>query len=773
MPSMNRFSSLRVRLVAVVFLAVMPALALMVYARQSWLWIGFLLGLLSLTAAWIGGELFILRQIRALVQATKYLTAGNFASRSGLSNERSELGDLARAFDAMADGLERQTREREQTERALLNRAHRQTVIAALGQFALTATEPSAFLNQVVLLISQTLEVEYCMVLESDPDGKILTMRAGIGWREELLDLATVEPADQSEAVFTLNSGEPVVIRDMRVEDRFQAPVWFLEHGIVSGASVVIQGHDRPFGVLGVHTIYPRDFTEEEVLFLSSAATLLALAIDRQRTEPELQKLAAFAKFNPYPVLEFSAEGRLTYFNAAAHKIAAQLRHRHPSDLLPPGVEGIVQTCLALNQNRLRLETRHGSHTLSWSFFPILPSQVVHCYVEDITERLNLEEQFRQAQKMESVGQLAAGVAHDFNNILTIIQGHSGLLMARPNLSPAMTASIQAVSFAAERAASLTRQLLMFSRKQVMQPKVLDLNGVVDNMAKMLQRLLGSAVNLNCQFFPDLPSIQGDAGMMEQILMNLAVNARDAMPKGGELLISTTPAHISADYVKQHPDAREGLFVCLQIKDTGCGIDPSTMKRIFEPFFTTKEAGKGTGLGLATVYGIVKQHSGWIEVNSHEGHGTAFNIFLPAIERPAESGEEDTTPSTQVRGGSETILVVEDESSLRNLAHLILQDCGYNVLEAASGVEALTVWQRHDQRIDLLLTDMIMPDGLSGKDLAESLLALKPRLKVIFTSGYDIEAIGAEHGNGNEFKYLQKPYSRFTLAKAIRDCLDA
>jgi CheY-like chemotaxis protein len=301
----------------------------------------------------------------------------------------------------------------------------------------------------------------------------------------------------------------------------------------------------------------------------------------------------------------------------------------------------------------------------------------------------------------------------------------------------------------------------------------LDLKEVVNNLSKMLQRLLGETVVLTCKSAPQLPAIKGDTGMIEQILMNLAVNARDAMPKGGILLIGVDPLQIDEHYAKLHAYARPGSFVCLQVSDTGTGMDAATIKRIFEPFFTTK-GGKGTGLGLATVYGIVKQHSGWIEVQSEVGKGTTFKIFLPAVAAPApETSAQGATFVTPVRGGNETILVVEDEPVLRDLAQLILQDCGYRVLDASSGVEALTVWQQHQGVIDLLLTDMIMPDGLSGKDLAESLLGFKPGLKVIFTSGYNVEDIGADLPGRQVARFLQKPYSRSTLAQAVRECLDA
>ncbi len=725
----------------------------------------------ALAAAWLGGEIFIRRQIKSIQTAARKLAAGDLTSRTGLVNEPTELGELARSLDAMAETLQRQTSEHERSEETLLDSAHQQTVIAALGQLALVTSDLPTLLNQAVMLVAQALAVEYCSVLALLPDQKELLLLAGAGWKEGNVGNVKEATGNGSQAGFTLLSGEPVTVADLREENRFRTTRLLLEHGVCSGVTVVIQGHQHPFGVLGIYTTHQRAFSEEEVHFLHTIGTLLAMTVERQRTEPEIEKLAAFAKFNPNPVLEFSSEGKLTYFNDAAQKMAMQLDQPHPESLLPPDTAGIVQTCLATGQKRLQLETRPGSRILSWSFYPIIASQAVHCYVEDTTDRASLEEQLRQAQKMESVGQLAAGVAHDFNNILTIIQGHSGLLMSRPNLSPAMTTSIQAISFAAERAASLTRQLLMFSRKQVMQTKPIDLKEIVTNMSKMLQRLIGETVALHCEYPTPLPPIKGDAGMMEQILMNLAVNARDAMPRGGDLTIKTESVTLTEAHVKLHANARTGNFVSLQVQDTGTGMDAATMKRIFEPFFTTKEAGRGTGLGLATVYGIVKQHSGWIEVQSQPGHGTTFQIYFPVTTRAPESQTEFIVPTTQVRGGGETILVVEDEPVLRDLAQLILQDCGYKVIPAASGVEALTVWQKHQGAVDLLLTDMIMPDGLSGKDLAESLLGHKPALKVIFTSGYNVDDLGADLKN-NGAQFLQKPYSRITLAQAVRTCLD-
>jgi two-component system, cell cycle sensor histidine kinase and response regulator CckA len=291
-------------------------------------------------------------------------------------------------------------------------------------------------------------------------------------------------------------------------------------------------------------------------------------------------------------------------------------------------------------------------------------------------------------------------------------------------------------------------------------------------LSKMLIRLLGETVTLDFNPPPELPLVQADRGMIEQVIMNLAVNSRDAMPKGGTLTISTNPVEMNDAYVQTHPEARLGAFVCLRVSDTGCGMDPATMARIFEPFFTTKEVGKGTGLGLATVYGIVKQHEGWVEVSSEPGHGTTFNVFFPASSEPVKAPPPEVAQTTEVRGGHETILVVEDELVLRDMAHLILQDCGYNVLEAGSGAEALQVWESHPGGIDMVLTDVVMPGGMSGRELAAKLMAREPRVKIIFTSGYNVDDANTDFFRRGGVVFLQKPYTRPKLTKAVRECLD-
>jgi signal transduction histidine kinase/CheY-like chemotaxis protein len=429
-----------------------------------------------------------------------------------------------------------------------------------------------------------------------------------------------------------------------------------------------------------------------------------------------------------------------------------------------------VKRCLATGQRQLA-ETQVAGRSIVWKFYPIERAHSVHCYAEDITERLTLEAQVRRSQKMESIGQLAAGIAHDFNNILTVIQGHSSLLLQDLNADDKAHESLGHICVAAERAANLTRQLLLFSRKQLAQPRTLDLNDVIENVAAMLRVLLGDSVTVDLQLASDLPAVDVDEGMMEQVLMNLAVNSRDAMPRGGRLSLRTMDRRVDEKYARRLREARAGHFVVLRVSDTGTGMTRETLAHIFEPFFTTKDVGKGTGLGLATVYGIVKQHHGWIEVETKEGAGTTFTVMLPASDRPAEklakpSGDLDNLPR-----GTETILVVEDEEPLRNLVTLVLRHAGYTVYNASTGAEALEVWRRHRREIDLLFTDVMMPEGMSGRELAEKILASERDLRVMLTSGYPMEAIGSDVAKGGHC-FLQKPYSPGVLAQAVRECLD-
>ena len=379
--------------------------------------------------------------------------------------------------------------------------------------------------------------------------------------------------------------------------------------------------------------------------------------------------------------------------------------------------------------------------------------------------------QLSQAQKVEAVGQLAGGVAHDFNNLLTVITGRSQLLLRRLDPDDPLRRHAKLIDQTAERAAALTQQLLAFSRKQVLQPKVLDLNAVVTGMGKMLRRLIGENIELVIRLGSDLGSVEADPGQLEQVILNLAVNARDAMPRGGRLTLETERVELDPAFVRRHPGAQPGLHVALVVRDTGIGMDADTQAHLFEPFFTTKGPGKGTGLGLATVYGIVKQSGGYIAVESEPGRGTGFTIYLPRIERAAEA----VTPGPAGAGtphGSETILLVEDEEGVRDLTREILETSGYRVLEARHGAEALRVGEQHPGPVHLLVSDVVMPQ-MDGRELADRLRALRPDLRVLFMSGYTADALGHHSALDPGTNLLPKPFSPDALARRVREVLDA
>ncbi len=395
---------------------------------------------------------------------------------------------------------------------------------------------------------------------------------------------------------------------------------------------------------------------------------------------------------------------------------------------------------------------------------------------EDITARRHLEEQFLQSQKMEAIGQLAGGVAHDFNNLLTVIQGYGALLLVPGQQPEDTTEAAQQIVQASERAANLTRQLLAFSRRQVMQPRRMDLNEIINNLIKMLQRILGEDVQLQLELSPQPLLVRADAGMLDQVLMNLVINARDAMPSGGRLVISTSATGITEEEAQRIGDATPGPHACLRVSDTGSGILPKHLSHIFEPFFTTKDPGKGTGLGLATVFGIVTQHRGSLRVNSVVGEGTTIEVLLPSLEPEADATAPKTaewTAKPAATGGTETILIVEDEPSVRILTRTLLEREGYRVLEAPNGVEALGLWQAHKGVIHLLLTDIVMPEGLNGLQLAARLQSLDEKLRVLFTSGYSAEIAGRELTLREGENFVQKPCPPQLLLETVRRCLDS
>ena len=508
---------------------------------------------------------------------------------------------------------------------------------------------------------------------------------------------------------------------------------------------------------------------------------------ERKRKDEQIRQLSRAVEQSPVSVIITDRRGDIQYvnprFSEATGYTADEVLGKNPrvlksGELSPETYEQLWKCITSGGTWAGELHNRKKDGQLFWEQASISPifdaaGKITHFLAikEDITSRKQLEEQFRQSQKMEAFGQLAGGVAHDFNNLLTVIQGNITLLQQFDAAPSERAEYLLEISRAAERAANLTRQLLMFSRRQLIQPRPADLNEVVANTTKMLQRLIGEHIELATQFAPGGAPVTADRNMMEQILVNLAVNARDAMPKGGRLTIRTGNVTVNPNNLPADSKARPGEFVCLSIADTGCGIAPGQMEHIFEPFFTTKEVGKGTGLGLATVFGIVEQHHGWIEVQSQPNAGTCFQIYLPRLEQQ-EKVEAESSQLPAAHGGKETIFLVEDEAPVRTLTRKLLQRQGYRVVVADSGNAALKLWEQHRDTIDLLLTDMVMPEGVSGRELAEQLLREKPGLKVIYTSGYTDDMLGENSPLRDNPNFLEKPFELQKLLQRIRACLD-
>lgn len=488
----------------------------------------------------------------------------------------------------------------------------------------------------------------------------------------------------------------------------------------------------------------------------------------------------------PYGIYRADIDGKLLRANPALQKmlgydnldelLSASLPtnvFRNPSDF--GGFKELLENASEFKDVEVELKRRDGAPiTVRCTGRKVKGEhEGVPCFdvfAEDVTERRILERQLRMAGKMEAVGRLSGGIAHDFNNLLGVIIGYGQVLKRRLGGGNDLLECAEEIEKAGQRAASLTRQLLAFSRQQILTPSILRLNDLVLDMAKMLPRLLGEDITVNTSLSSDLGMVKADQGQIEQVIMNLAVNARDAMPEGGTLRIETVNVELDQAYAWQHPGAKPGHYVMLAVIDSGTGIDPDTLTHIFEPFFTTKEVGKGTGLGLATVYGVVKQSGGYIWVESEPGHGASFQIFLPRVDEPTAEIAA-TTPVDETVGGSETILLVEDSEALRKLTRSFLESHGFKVLVAQDGEEALEVEARHSGEIDLLLTDVVMP-GMNGRALAERLLPKQLGMRVLYISGYT-DTFVARHGVLEEgMVLLHKPFTEEVLIRKVRELLD-
>jgi PAS domain S-box-containing protein len=517
-------------------------------------------------------------------------------------------------------------------------------------------------------------------------------------------------------------------------------------------------------------------------------ATLVFLRdmTELRRAELERRRLAAAIEQSAETVVITDAEGTIEYVNPAFERITGYSREealgQNPRLLksgnhAPEFYREMWSTLLRGEAWSGRLVNKRRDGTLYEEEATISPvrdesGRIAHFVAvkRDVTERQRLEARLLQAQKMESVGRLAGGVAHDFNNLLSVILGYTGLILRRLPEPDPLRPRITEIHKAGERAAALTRQLLAFSRRQVLQPVVMDLNATVENLEKMLRRLIGEDIDLSTLLDRRAGLIRADPSQVEQVIVNLAVNARDAMPRGGRLTIETAPAVLDEAYTSARPGVRPGRHVALVVSDNGSGMDAETQAHLFEPFFTTKEQGKGTGLGLATVYGIVEQSGGHITFESRVDHGTTFRIYFPRVEGEA-AFVAGPPPAEDEARGTETVLIVEDEEMLRDFAVQVLRLHGYQVLEAADGADALRLLERHPEAVDLVVTDVVMP-RMSGPELAHRLTRKRPGVKVLFLSGYAGPDI-AQHGlpeAGSAF--LAKPFTPDALARKVREVLD-
>lgn len=511
------------------------------------------------------------------------------------------------------------------------------------------------------------------------------------------------------------------------------------------------------------------EITAVEITFRGHPARLLAIQDQREqkRVASIISNLATFAQENPNPILMFASDGRLTYYNDAAMQVAKSFGWDHPASWVPAQAPAIVESCLLSGEQRLRVAVVQNQRTFSWSFYPHRSGGVVHAFVKEVTQQVNLEEQLRYSQRLEGIGRLAGGVAHEFSNLLTVIQGQAQIISESGLLDPRSREAMQQLLHATERGSSIAHQLQTFSRRNRVSPCPLQMNDVVQNLSGLLNRTLGDHIRLSVEADPELPEIQGDRGLLEQAILNLAVFARDSMLDGGELTITTDLVDFPPNQPRSHPEARAGRFVRIRVRDTGRGIDPKLLPHVFEPFFNGNPS-TADGLGLSTAYGIVKQHRGWIDLASRIGTGSCFTLFLPAVTPPsAATPPMESTPVARSLKSSHTVLLVEDDPAVRWTLKSLLELEGFQTLEASNPLEALALWRTQQQRITVLLTDVVMPSGISGQELARHLLESKPRLKVIYTSGYCIDSVARGLPVEAGVNFLQKPFSGPDFTRAL------
>jgi two-component system, cell cycle sensor histidine kinase and response regulator CckA len=665
-----------------------------------------------------------------------------------------------------------------------------QTLSSALYRIAertSSAADLQGFYASIHNIVGELMNARNFYIALYDPTTQLLSFPHFV---DEEDGTPAPKPLGRGLTEYVLRTGEPLLATPAVFEDLVKrGAVELIGAPSVDWMGVPLRAGSEIFGVLVVQS-YTEDvrFGERDKEILTFVSQQLASAIDHKRHEEALRRSEAryrsLVQSAVYGIYRSNVDGRFLDANPA---LITMLGYESAEEVvaLDPGCKVFlnpeeharlmqeVQQKGRLDGLEVKWKRKDGSAiTVRLSgraaTAPEDVEKVLEIIAEDVTERRALEDQFRQAQKMEAVGRLAGGVAHDFNNLLMVISGYTEVLLEKLKSESDLQENAQAIQQAADRATTLTRQLLAFSRKQLLELKVVDVNSIVADMERLLRPLIGETIDLTTRMTSNVGHTRADAGQLEQVLMNLVVNARDAMPTGGTILIQTERVELDAGR-REHSLIPPGPYVLLSVSDTGAGMDKETQSRIFEPFFTTKEKGKGTGLGLSTVYGIVKQSGGFIFAHSELGHGATFRIYLPRVEDPAEN-HGPVKSAAVAAGGSETVLLVEDEESVRELVRDTLASKGYKVIEAQNGEVGLRISEEHPGTIDILITDVVMP-GMSGRELAKRVAAARPQTKVLFLSGYTEDAIIHEGVLEPGTAFLQKPFTLQVLSRKVRDVL--
>jgi signal transduction histidine kinase len=667
-----------------------------------------------------------------------------------------------------------------------------QQLVADLGQQALGGMPTQALFEQAVEAVSGGLGVEYAKVLELLPGGGTLLLRAGVGWKAGLVGQATVGSDLDSQAGYTLFREHFVLVEDLATDARFNGPALLVEHGVRSGVSTVIWGEARPFGVLGAHSRSRRSFTEADAQFLRSVANVLGAAVEREDADKSAREREAFLvqaqRLGHVGSYTWDLDTETPSWSEETYRITG----RDPK-LPPPKIDEYLAMFTVGSQSRilesiakyeadgqpfeldLELVRPDGEHrrVVQRGDLDIGSgrSPRIMGVLQDVTDQWRLTGQLAQAQRLEAIGRLAAGVAHDFNNLLVPIIGFSAVCLERLPADDPMREDLAEIHRAGESAAALTQQLLAVGRRQPSQPEVVDLNTIVQPLVRLLERVLGEHIVVRCDLAPAVSAVSVDGGQIEQILTNLAANARDAMRHGGTLTIQTADVILDSAYAGGHPGTEPGPHVMLAVTDTGLGMPQEVLSRAFDPFFTTKDVGAGTGLGLATVHGIAQQCHGSVDAESTVGQGTTFRLYFPAVPSvPDVDGIPDRTEPAEETPGQATILLVEDNEAVRRFAKRVLVRHGYDVLEAGAGDAALRLVADHVGALDLLVTDVVMP-GIGGPALAEQLVAARPHLKIVYMSGYTGDAIESHGVLDPEVAFLHKPFTSDALAQKVHEAL--